>query len=393
MENFGFDKFKFICKLESGAVDGTDYSKAMFEEGENGKFTVNLKAIAEIGGNKNTQPIKITGTKKDKLDIKIKVGDETKKVEGVLWDNREDYLADATRTFTFKIGEDETKFMTTYDLARHFQENWEEIKQKKFFITGSIMFIAMNGKIYPTYKVESIYDIEEEAEDKLELEVNMLLNSMSTKMNLSVLKKMKPEERQVPVNAMIKTLLIKNNKMENKYADFQFKITLAGVDLEEDAELIEVINELYTLDYTKPMKPVKMKTGKWYKTTVIGNIINAQKESEEFDISTLPPQVQKLIKLGALSEEDAKKQMKIRGEYVRDIYLTFPKIDSVPVTFAVEEADILDLEAEEVNEDSVENEIKKQTEAKKVVEEEAEEEEEAPAMDRMAMLKAKLSGK
>lgn len=289
-------RFRFIGKM---AFNSADSSKPFIRKGKtksgadylslNGSVVAetNNRAFVETFGMK-TSTIKTLNTDSDKIEVK--------------WDNRfdEDVVNQVAnfRKFVIKLNDERHTFITEYDFIKFIQDNVEDIKDKRFQVTGQSQINEYEGNISFRFKIQNMYEVAEDVKNGLRVDINETWTADDV--DLDDWK----EEKKIYINGFTREYV--NPDVKNKYVPVQVLLDASKIDFdnERNVSLLKFNLKQLGIELVDENKvKCTLKNKKVYSLALITNYINGA-EQVEISEDMLTDNQKEAIALGLNKLED-----------------------------------------------------------------------------------------
>lgn len=301
-------RFTFIGKIDANGED----SKVPFIrelKSDNGKgLGLNLISIA---AENNRAFVECAGFTNKTIKTKNEDNEDIK----VDWDDRFD--ADIVKSVAgyrknvIKLNGERHEFISTYDFIQFIKEHIDEIKGKRFTVTGRVKKNVYKGKISDRFEIGNLYEItedDEEKKNKLNVSGEFYFNKES--FDFADWSK----EKKIYINGYTKEYIDADN--QNVFVDKMLIFDASKIDFENEKHVALLSYKLaqigLSLDESSNIN-CECKRGKYYKMYVVTTYANGAEEVE-FDEKELTANQKLAIELGLKTLDDFKPAGSIYGE-------------------------------------------------------------------------------
>ncbi len=300
-------RFNFIGTVDYNAMD----SKMPFYREISGKAkgaslsltsieAKNNRAFVEVAGFKN-DPIKTMDTDGNKIDI--------------AWDDRldEDSVKKVAsyRKHVVTLGESRHEFIAELDFVNFIKDHIDEIKGKRYQITGQIKKNEYKGKMSDRFQIQSMFEITDDAK-KNGLTVTGDFFFSKDSIDTSEWSK----EKKLYLNGWTEEYIDQDHK--NVMVARQLVFDCSKINFEEERH-VQILNyRLKQMGMALDEKNAivsKLKKNKYYKIAVICRYVNGN-EVAEFTEKDLTANQKMAVELGIASLEDFRPKGQIYGDRV-----------------------------------------------------------------------------
>lgn len=304
-------RFNFVGKVEANSLDSkVPYFKKI--EGYDG-YSLNLACVAS---NSNRAFLEMSGFKNDTL----KVYDAEGKEFEVAWNDRFDEASlkkassGSKRVISFLDGT-RIEYLSDYDFIKHVNEIIDQVKDKRFVVTGRVRKNVYKGKITDRFIIQSMFEIAEDDERKNQLRVYGEFFFNKDSIDQADFAK----ERKLYINGWTRENVDKEHK--NVYVAKQIIMDCSKIDFNNEKHVARLNYELKqigcALDGDKVV--TKLKKGKTYSINAMLSFKNGAAEIE-FDESQLTENQKESISLGINTIDDFKPKGAIYGERITSFF-------------------------------------------------------------------------
>ena len=311
-------RFNFTGLIKANSEDaekfpvvkkGTTKSGAVYH-------TLNLSVVADS----NRAFLELFGMVKDS----IATMDVDNKKISVDWDDRKD--KDVVKNvanykkFVYANGDDRHEFITEYDFVNYVADHIDDIKDKKFTVTGDVTKNFYKGKVTDRFQIRNIYSASDDR--KMELNVNTVFYITKDSVDTSDWK----EEKKIIFNGWTKEWLSPNDTGKDKGDNFYVPMTVIfdcsrlKLDTEKHVKILQYRLAQLGLAYKDGKIVNNIKTKKVLSNAVILRYMNGA-EKKEFDESQLTDTQKEKIELGLATIDDFRPVGDIYGERITEYRL------------------------------------------------------------------------
>lgn len=298
--------FNFVGTI---GLNGLDGKNPYFKDGVGKDRVVNGKTIkgkpwarfsCSVSEAKNNRAFcELMGNVQDTIQTYDTDGN---KIE-VSWDDRFDSdIIDSVanyRKHTIDLGGENNRhtFITDYDFVKFLAEHADEIKDKKFTVTGQVQENVYNGTISQRFSIQNMYAAADDVKNKLT--VTMDLFWTVDDYDFADFK----SEKKMYINGYVNTYIDKNTlgteKGANKYVSQQVIFDMSKIDWDNEQHCKITDYKLAQMGVKKDGEKLAttLKKKKVYSLPIICGYLNGQ-EALDFSIDMLTPNQRMAVELG-----------------------------------------------------------------------------------------------
>lgn len=299
-------RFSFV-----GTVDANDLDSKVpyFREIENG-LSLNLISIA---AKNNRAFVETAGFKNDPIKTKDNDGNDIE----IAWEDREkkEFIDNVSvyRKNVITLGDTRSEFVSTLDFVEFVVNHIDEIKGKRYQITGNVKKNLYKGKLSDKFTIQSMYEVAAD-DDKKKNDFVVTGDFYFTKDSIDSADFAK--EKKIYLNGWTKEYVDKDHK--NVFCAKQLVLDCNKIDFNQEKHVAQLVYRLKQIGCTLDDKKAivsKLKKDKVYKIAVITKYLNGNEEAE-FDESQLTPNQKEAIALGLSTLDDFRPSGKIFGDRI-----------------------------------------------------------------------------
>lgn len=305
-------RFNFVGEIDANKME----SKVPFlreitnEKGKVIGYGLNLTSIAEKN---NRAFMECAGFKNDTIKT---YNTDDKEIE-IDWDDRFNTdVVDSVANYrknVLVLDNDRHEFVSTYDFIKFISENIDDIKDKRFAVTGRVKKNVYKGNISDRFEIQSLYEIGEDDDRKNALKVMGEFYFNKESFDFADWKK----EQKIIIDGFTREYIDKEHS--DVFVAKQLILDGSKLDLENDKHVKMLQARLLMLgcayDADDNTITCKCKKNKWYATSVVTTYINGNEEVE-FDESQLTELQKTYIELGMKTLDDFKPKGNVYGDRV-----------------------------------------------------------------------------
>ena len=299
-------RFSFIGEIDANSLESkVPYYREIKSDKAQG-MGLNLVVIA---ANNNRAFVEMAGFKNSEIKSYDSDGNELT----FMWDDREDY-ADKVASYkknVITLNGDRHEFVTEYDFIEFVCAHIDEIKGKRFTVTGQVKKNVYKGKISDRFYMQNLFEVKEDDEKKNQLRVTSEFFYNNESVDTADWK----DEKKVIINGYTKDYIDKDHKAV--YVPRQIVFNCSKVDFDNDLHVKRVkykLNQL-KLDYDNGKIVSNLKKGRYYAVSTV-LAFHQGAEEIEFNESELTSNQKLAIELGLKTLDDFRPKGSIFGNRV-----------------------------------------------------------------------------
>ena len=273
-----------------------------------------------VAANSNRAFLELFGSKNDTIKTKNSDGEDIE----IDWSDRtdKDVIKDVAeyRKFLFVDGDDRHEFISEYDLINHVVENIDDIKGKKFTVTGTTSKNFYNGKVSDRFKIQRMYTASDDRKDSLT--INTVLYLTKDSIDTSDWK----EEKKIILNGWTQEYIsakdLNEDKGSNRYVPMTIIFDCSKINFDNEKHIKQLqfrLNQI-GLSYEKGKIANNIKAKKVLSNAVTLRYLNGA-ERKEFDESQLTDIQRQKVELGLAEVDDFRPAGDIYGERITEYRL------------------------------------------------------------------------
>ena len=301
-------RFNFVVEVSYNGLDAkVPYMREL--KGDNPGRSFN---IIGIESKSNRAFIEMTGFKNDVIST---IDNNNEKIE-IAWEDRqkENVLKNVAnyKKHVITLNDGRYEYISDFDYVNFVIDHIDELKGKRYQITGQTKPNEYKGKISDKFVVNNMYEVTDDSKkNELKLTGDFYFNKES--IDAADFAK----ERKIYINGW--ELCYLNKKHPSVYISKQLVFDCGKLNLEDEKHVAILNYKLKQLgcgfENGKVVIP-KLKKGKYYKIAVVCKYLNGQ-ETIEFTEKDLTENQKMAIELGIASLEDFKPKGAIYGDRVQ----------------------------------------------------------------------------
>lgn len=312
-------RFSFVGEIDANSLESkVPFYREIKKSDKNGNIItdgigLNLVVIAATN---NRAFCEMVGFKNDKIKTYDSDGNEL----NIDWDDRfdENVTKDVAnyKKYVITLNGDRHEFVSSYDFIKFVIDHIEEIKHKRFTVTGQISKNVYKGKISDRFQIQNLFEVKEDEEKKNQLRVMSEFFYNADSIDTADWKK----EKKLRLAGFTK-----------EYIDSDHKNVYVSRDLVFDCSKVDWDNKLHTDRVAYKLEQLKLsldgdkivsglKKNRYYSIATILSYKNGAEEVE-FDESSLTPNQKRAIELNLKKLEDFRPKGSIYGERVIEFKL------------------------------------------------------------------------
>lgn len=280
--------------------------------GKNGKAwkSLNIGVASDVN---NRGFVEIFGQDRDGDDI------HTKGINGedvtIAWKNRdtEETLSSVANYRKYVIaldGEERMEFIDSWDAVNYILEHVDEIKNKRYVVTGDVTVDEYNGRITRRFTLRNIYPVREDNKNGLVLTGEIYFTADG--IDLADWK----DEKKININAYTKEWMSKDNPNAYVPQSFVFDCSKVNFENEKHVGIMKLRAKQFGVEFSDKMQPkVFLKKTKIYAHSAVIKYVNGA-ETIEFGYDQLTPSQKEYVDWGLRSVEDFRPRGQAFGDRV-----------------------------------------------------------------------------
>ncbi len=177
-------------------------------------------------------------------------------------------------------GDDRQEFITPYDFCEYIKDHIDELKDKRFAVTGQTQENFYNGKESKRFQINNLYVVDKDDERKNKLELTTVIYWNKESIDTTDFK----EEKKIYINAYTQEYLsgrdLGSDGGENRYIPIQLILDCSRIDFENDQHLKMLKYNLMNLGLSyKDGKIVNnLKGKKYYSNEIVISYFNGAQD-------------------------------------------------------------------------------------------------------------------
>lgn len=300
-------RFNFVGAIDCNTDEGAKVPFIREITGNATGLSLNLTVVA---AQNNRAFLECPGFKNDTIKSYDSDGNEL----NIDWDDRfDEKIVDKVASYkknVITLNGDRHEFVSAYDFNDFIRKNINEIKGKRYTVTGQVKKNVYNGKITDRFVIQSMYEVKEDDERKNQLRVTCDFFFNKDSFDLADWK----NEKKVIINGYTCEYIDKANP--SVYVNKQLIFDCSKIDFgnEKHVNILKYRLKQIGCDYADEKIKVSLKKG-YYHIITICSYQNGNEEVE-FDESQLNDNQKMAIELGLKTLDDFRPSGNIFGERV-----------------------------------------------------------------------------
>lgn len=310
-------RFSFVGEIDANSLDSkVPFYREIKKTNDKGEIItdglgLNLVVIAATN---NRAFVEMAGFKNDVIKTYDPDGNEL----NIDWDDRFD-ATDKVANYmknVITLDGDRHEFVSEYDFIKFVIEHIDELKKRRFTVTGQLKKNIYKGKISDRFVMQNLFEVKEDDEKKNQLRVVSEFFYNSDGVDTADWKK----EKKLRIDGY--TLDYIDKATGNKYISRQIVFDCSKVQWDNELHVNRVKYKLEQLKLGLDDDKItsKLKKGKYYHIITILSYKNGA-ETVEFSASELTPNQARAVELGLKKVEDFRPSGSIYGERVIEFKL------------------------------------------------------------------------
>lgn len=229
------------------------------------------------------------------------------------------------RKHTVVINDERNEFISDYDFVEFLKNHADEIKDKKFTVTGQSQANVYKGVVSQRFQIQNIYEAKADDASQLRLSTEYYFNKDS--IDTADWK----TEKAVNINGYIKTYISEEKK--DMYVPLSIVFDCSKIDFENEKHVAIVKTKLKLIgcDLVDGNIKCKLKNNTYYSMAVVLSYVNGS-EKVEFTEDMLTATQKECIELGINKLEDFRPAGAVYGERVTSYKLVGFDLNTVAKT-------------------------------------------------------------
>lgn len=237
---------------------------------------------------------------------------DNNKIE-ISWDDRddEDVLKSVAnfKKHVVKLNDERHEFLTEYDFVQFLREHADELKNKKFTITGQTRPNVYNGTVSHRFSIQNVFEATEDTKAQLRVSTEYFFNKDSFDTADW------GTEKILNINGFIKVYISKDEP--ERYVPLSIVFDCSKIDFENEkhVKLMKMKLKMIGCDFVDGKVKCKLKGTDFYSMAVVLNYINGS-EKAEFTADMLTETQKEFIELGLKTLDDFRPAGDVYGERI-----------------------------------------------------------------------------
>lgn len=207
-------------------------------------------------------------------------------------------------------GKERKEFITDWDAIQYIIDNLDDIKDKKYIVTGDVTKDFFNGQVSNRFTIRNIYAPKEGAKNKLT--INAEIYFTADDIDLADWK----EEKRINISAYTREYIDKEEPNAFVAQNFVFDCSKVDFTNERHVNMLKIRGKQLGLEFSDKGAPkITLKKNKVYQQSVVINYVNGA-ETIEFGYDQLTEAQKEFVDMGLKTVEDFRPRGQIYGNRI-----------------------------------------------------------------------------